>query len=129
MFISHSQTVAFVFKDVILSRSNETHWQKLQSPYNQIANWHKYPAHHTGIPNRLEHTAVLDQFGSMYVWGGRFQSVHQISGMWRLDLFNEDANLQFELAQPDGIDAYEGEANLNSIRINAVTLNSLTHFE
>ena len=45
----------------------------------------------------------------MYVWGGRFQSVHQISGMWRLDLFNSDANLEYELAQPDGIEQYEAE--------------------
>lgn len=45
----------------------------------------------------------------MYVWGGRFQSVNQISGVWRLDLFNSDANLQFELAQPDGIEQYEAE--------------------
>jgi hypothetical protein len=104
------ETVAFVFKDVIVNRDNETHWLKLQSPYSQIANWQKY--HYkprVGISNRLEHTAVLDQFGSMYVWGGRFQTVHQISGMWRLDLFNPDQKLEYELAQPDGIEQYEAE--------------------
>jgi hypothetical protein len=103
------ETVAFVFKDVIVNRDNETHWLKLQS-HSQIANWKKY--HYkprAGISNRLEHTAVLDQFGSMFVWGGRFQSVHQISGMWRLDVFNADQKLEYELAQPDGIEQYEAE--------------------
>lgn len=107
------ETVAFVFKDMILNRANETHWLKLRSPYGQIANWQNYNHKpRMGISNRLEHTAVLDQFGSMYIWGGRFQSVHQISGMWRLDVFNSDARLEYELAQPDGIEQYEEELQM-----------------
>lgn len=121
------ETVAFVFKDVIVNRANETHWLKLQSPYSQIANWRKY--HYTprmGISNRLEHSAVLDQFGSMYVWGGRFQTVRQISGMWLLDVFNSDANLEFELAQPDGIEQYEAELETLHMFIAMMMFVSLT---
>ena len=121
------ETVAFVFKDLIVNRANETHWLKLLSPYNQIANWQKY--HYktrTGISNRLEHTAVLDQFGSMYVWGGRFQTVHQVSGMWRLDVFNRDARLEFELAQPDGIEQYEEELEALHMFIAMMMFASLT---
>jgi hypothetical protein len=29
--------------------------------------------------------------------------------MWRLDLFNPDQKLEYELAQPDGIEQYEAE--------------------
>ena len=64
---------------------------------------------HPGITNRLEHSAVLDQYGSMYVWGGRFQTVSQIVGLWRIDVFNADANLKYEVAPPDGIEQYEAE--------------------
>jgi len=97
------ETVAFVFKDLIVSRANETHWLKLQPPSDQPPAMGWRTAHYSstlpfGITNRLEHSAILDRFGSMYVWGGRFQSVRQISGLWRLDLFNEDSNLRFEIA-------------------------------
>lgn len=104
------ETVAFVFKDLIVSKANEAHWLKLRSPYSQVANWQTYHyKSRTGISNRLEHTAVLDQYGSMYIWGGRFKSVHEISGLWRLDVFNHDTKLEYELAQPDGIEQYEAE--------------------
>jgi hypothetical protein len=77
--ILHSlQTVAFVFKDLIVSRANETHWLKLQPPSDQLPAMGWRTAHYSstlpfGITNRLEHSAILDRFGSMYVWGGRFQ--------------------------------------------------------
>ena len=68
------QTVAFVFNDLILSRPNETYWRKLVPPSDtRIPRWptsSEYAAR-PSISNRLEHTAVLDQYGSMYIWGGR----------------------------------------------------------
>lgn len=107
------QTVAFVFKDLLLSQPNETTWQKLAPPdggSDQKSPWHTsgYAAQ-PGITNRLEHTAVLDKHGSMYVWGGRFQTVSQIVGLWRLDVFTPDAKLRYEPAPPDGIEEYEAE--------------------
>mmetsp|Transcript_10932 Transcript_10932/g.21292 ORF Transcript_10932/g.21292 Transcript_10932/m.21292 type:complete len:994 (+) Transcript_10932:256-3237(+) len=112
------ETIAFVFKDLIISRPNETHWMKLQPPADQIPRaWHTIQNDNSplGISNRLEHSAVLDQYGSMLVWGGRFQTVRQIAGMWRIDVFTEDSKLNLDVAVPDGIEAYEAE--LESMRI------------
>ncbi len=72
--LSFLQTVAFVFNDLILSRPNETYWRKLvPSSGEQIPRWPASSEHaaRPSISNRLEHTAVLDQYGSMYIWGGR----------------------------------------------------------
>jgi hypothetical protein len=41
-----------------------------------------------------------------------FQTVSQIAGLWRLDLFNEDSKLMFAIAPPDGIEQYEAELQM-----------------
>lgn len=70
------ETVAFVFKDMLISRPNEVYWQKLVPPgVNDKAPNSRWRASsqytvRPGITNRLEHSAVVDQFGSMYIWGG-----------------------------------------------------------
>ena len=71
-----------VFKDPLLSRHNETYWRKPQTPYdtnNELVLLWRIFSKFTACPsitNRLEHTAIVDQFGSMYIWGGgRFQTV------------------------------------------------------
>ena len=56
----------------------------------------------------------------MLVWGGRFQTTGQISGLWRLDVFTEDANLRLETAPPDGIEEYERE--LEALHLFLVTM-------
>ena len=106
------ETVAFVFKDLLISRSNETKWLKLLPPYDtSVARWRSASGYDArpSITNRLEHTAVLDQYGAMLVWGGRFQTVSQISGLWRLDVFVPKNDLKYELAPEDGIEQYEAE--------------------
>ena len=93
--------MAFVFKDLILSSPNETYWKKLVPPFDNepMSHWRSSSEYNArpGITNRLEHTAVVDKYGSMYIWGGRFQTVSQIVGLWRLDVFTEDANLKYEV--------------------------------
>ena len=66
-------TVTFVCNDLILSRPNETYWRKLVLPHDkQMPQWRALlEAAHPPISNFLEHTAVLDQYSSMYIWGGR----------------------------------------------------------
>ena len=123
------ETVAFVFKDMILSRPNETYWQKLLPPYDEpLSYWHTsgYEYVKPGITNRLEHSAVVDQYGSMYIWGGRFQTVNQIVGFWRLDVFTKDANLKYENAPPDGIEQYEAELQALHMFIATMMFMSLT---
>jgi len=124
------ETVAFVFKDLIVSRPNETYWQKLMPPYDEtpVPHWRASAEYtsHPGITNRLEHSAVLDQYGSMYVWGGRFQSVSQIVGLFRLDVFTEDSNLIYENAPPDGIEQYEAELQALHMFIATMMFMSLT---
>uniref|UniRef100_A0A7R9VFX4 Uncharacterized protein n=1 Tax=Pseudictyota dubia TaxID=2749911 RepID=A0A7R9VFX4_9STRA len=101
--------IAFVFSDVILSRPPSTptavlRWMKAQWPQVYSAKT---------VPNRLEHTAVLDRFGSMYVWGGRFKTVGQLGDdVWKLDVFGGPVGspeVRFAEAPPDGLDAYEAE--------------------
>ena len=68
----------------------------------------------------------------MYIWGGRFQSVSQISGLWRLDIFTSgdvftnDANLNLVAATPDGIEAYEAELEALHLFIAVMMFVSLT---
>ena len=127
--ITGRQTIAFVFKDLLISRPNETYWQKLQAPFDEsISHW---PANsdfnaRPGITNRLEHSAVVDEHGAMYVWGGRFQTVGQIVGMWRLDIFSKDAKLNYVQAPPDGIDQYEAELEALHMFIITMMFMSLT---
>ncbi|KAL9185777.1 hypothetical protein ACHAXT_003554 [Thalassiosira profunda] len=124
------ETIAFVFKDLLVSRPNETYWQKLIPPSEEgvVANWHSSSGYTSrpGITNRLEHTAVLDEKGSMYIWGGRFQSVKQITGLWRADVFTNDAKLSYENAPPDGIDQYEAELEALHMFIATMMFMSLT---
>lgn len=116
-----SETVVFVFKDLLVSRPNELYWLKLMPPAERISySLVRQPDGPLGITNRLEHSAILDNSGSMIVWGGRFQTVSQISGLWRLDVFTEDANLHLEIAPPDGIEAYEEE--LQALHLFLVTM-------
>jgi len=127
--------VAFVFKDLLLSRPNETHWQKLIPSHISKENdpisshWRtssEYYSSRPGITNRLEHTAVVDDRGSMYIWGGRFQSVSQIVGLWRLDVFTPDARLEYEEAPEDGIEQYEAELEALHMFIATMMFLSLT---
>ena len=69
---------------------------------------HQY---HT-IHSRLEHTAVIDRFGTMYVWGGRFRTIFHDDGVWSLDVMN---TVQFKPASMDELDILEAE--LQSLHI------------
>ncbi|KAL7538423.1 hypothetical protein ACHAXR_008544 [Thalassiosira sp. AJA248-18] len=124
------ETIAFVFKDLLVSRPNETYWDKLQPPFDESIThtWRASPEYtaRPGITNRLEHSAVLDQDGRMYIWGGRFQTVQQIVGMWRIDVFTDDAKLKWEVAPPDGIDQYEAELEALHMFIFTMLFTSLT---
>ena len=120
-----TEPVVFVFKDLLISRPNETYWQKLIPPGGQLSQSLMTRSHHldngpSGITNRLEHSAIIDKNGSMFVWGGRFQTVNQISGLWRLDVFTKDANLNLEVAPPDGMEEYERE--LEALHLFLVTM-------
>uniref|UniRef100_A0A6U3VVT3 RING-type domain-containing protein n=1 Tax=Skeletonema marinoi TaxID=267567 RepID=A0A6U3VVT3_9STRA len=119
-----SETVVFVFKDLLISRPDEMYWLKLMPSADQISHSLVRQSYRNnyllGITNRLEHSAILDKSGSMFVWGGRFQTVNQITGLWRLDVFTEDANLHLEVAPPDGIEAYEKE--LEALHLFLVTM-------
>lgn len=96
--------------------------QKQMSPWRTSSEYASRP----GITNRLEHTAIVDQYGSMYIWGGRFQTVSQIVGLWRLDLFTQDAKLRYEVAPPDGIEEYEAELEALHMFIATMMFMSLT---
>jgi hypothetical protein len=86
-------------------------WQKAVSPTGET----------DGIPHRLEHSAVIDAYGSMYVWGGRFRLVSQIaSSVYRLDILNPNQTsgnsrgqinpkISTQIAEPDGMEEYEAE--------------------
>ena len=92
--------IAFVFSDVLVNHPDEDWWLKAQWPQIYAART---------ISNRLEHVAVVDKEGSMFVWGGRFKTTSQVSGTWKIDVFNEDSTVMMAPAPPDGYDAYEAE--------------------
>lgn len=92
--------IAFVFSDVLVNHPDENWWLKAQWPQIYAART---------ISNRLEHVAVVDKEGSMFAWGGRFKTTSQVSGTWKIDVFNEDSTVIMAPAPPDGYDAYEAE--------------------
>lgn len=92
--------IAFVFSDVLVNHPDEDWWLKAQWPQIYAART---------ISNRLEHISVVDKEGSMFAWGGRFKTTSQVSGTWKIDVFNEDSTVIMAPAPPDGYDAYEAE--------------------
>jgi len=52
--------------------------------------------------------------------------VSKIFGLWRLDIFTEDAKLKYEIAAPDGIDQYEAELQAMHMFIVMMMFMSLT---
>jgi hypothetical protein len=127
-----SDTVVFVYKDLLISRPNETYWLKVMpSAEGQLSELLNFQSRSRtnyllGITNRLEHSAIIDKDGTMYVWGGRFQTVSQISGLWKLDVFTDDANLKLEIAPPDGIEEYEKELEVVHLFVLTMMFLSLT---
>lgn len=103
------QSIAFVFSDVLISHppkrnasyhgNEETLWYKAQWP----------PGSPEAVSHRLEHSSVIDSTGSMYVWGGRFQDVNQITGIYSINIFGPQSTVQFKIAETDGLDAYEAQ--------------------
>ena len=63
----NSETVVFVFKDLLISRPNETHWLKLMPSADQFSHSLIRESYRNtyllGISNRLEHSAILDNDG------------------------------------------------------------------
>jgi len=105
-----SEPVAFVFSDTIVSHPGESSWKKATYPEHvkySIGSSSVLPA--LTISNRLEHSAVINKDGMMYVWGGRFRTVDQISGTWFLNVFGSKTAVEFEDALPDGLVEYETE--------------------
>lgn len=112
------EQIAFVFSDTLVA-----HPPPLPSPSDTpfLANAHQLSGPsvwfkaqwppgaslYDAVSHRLEHTSVVDSAGIVYVWGGRFKAVSQISGLWSLDLFGEDSTVSLALADPDGLDDYE----------------------
>jgi len=94
------EMVAFVFSDVLVNHPDEDYWLKAQWPQIYSART---------ISNRLDHVAVLDKEGSMFAWGGRFKTTSQVSGTWKIDVFNEYSTVIMAPAPPDGYDAFEAE--------------------
>jgi hypothetical protein len=68
----NSETVVFVFKDLLISRPNETHWLKLMPSADQFSHSLIRESYRNtyllGISNRLEHSAILDNDGVSAIW-------------------------------------------------------------
>lgn len=81
-------------------------------PQVSVSFWYKAqwpPGAPEAVSHRLEHTSVIDSAGNLIVWGGRFKDVNQLSGLWSLNLFGPQSKVQFKVAGPDGLDAYEAQ--------------------
>jgi len=100
--------LGFVFDDTLVSHlpfsnlidvnyNTKCAWMKAAWPYDATE----------GVSNRREHTAVLSEvWGTMYVWGGKFQETRQIDGMWMLNVAGENSQVTYRYAEPDGLEAY-----------------------
>lgn len=108
MFInpkSNAEEVAYVFDDLLVSYPPladdkigiSSLWLKAHNP-DPV----NYPEM---ISNRFEHSAVMSQEGSLFIWGGQFQSTALVKGVWMVNLMG---TIAFTMAENDGIyDDYE----------------------
>lgn len=109
LFIVDVEEVAYVFDNVIVSYPpplDETNfgisslWLEVRNP-----DAHKYSQM---IGNRFEHTAVISQEGSMFIWGGQFQDTVNVKGIWMLNIAGKDSEVRLTLAENDrNFDDYE----------------------
>lgn len=70
--------------------------------------WEHDIAH--GISHRLEHTAVVDQYDTSYVWGGRFKTVKELDGLYSLNI-SQNSNVSWSVAVSD-IEGYDQTLHL-----------------
>uniref|UniRef100_A0A7S2UIF9 RING-type domain-containing protein n=1 Tax=Attheya septentrionalis TaxID=420275 RepID=A0A7S2UIF9_9STRA len=100
------ESVAFVFDDILVSRSVQGSQNDQVSPWLKALWPQDVPQ---GISHRLEHSAVLsDDSGMMVVWGGRFQTTAQIAPtVWGLNIAGHNSQVGYQLAEPDGLVQYE----------------------
>lgn len=104
------EPIAFVFSDALLATINPPSNESYSSTTWYKAEWPASSVSDEGISHRLEHTAAVVQ-DMMYVWGGRFETVSQIEGLWALDVKGPRPSsfVFWNEAVPDGLDAYEAE--------------------
>lgn len=102
-----NQEVSYVYDDTMISMP------QVQNT-SQPSVW--YVASYNGLQPetvsiRLEHTAVLsEQFGNMFVWGGRYRQTSDISGVWSLNIAGETSKVEYLVRSEDGPIADAGAA-------------------
>ncbi|GFH56592.1 hypothetical protein CTEN210_13068 [Chaetoceros tenuissimus] len=102
-----NQEVSYVYDDTMISLP------PVQNT-SQPSVW--YVASYSGLQPetvsiRLEHTAVLsEQFGNVFVWGGRYRQTSEITGVWSLNIAGETSKVEYLVRSEDGPIADAGTA-------------------
>jgi len=104
--------VLYVFNDLLVLEKASNKWKTIKEPKNR----------YTANPSfRFDHSAIIDSLGNMFVWGGKYQSVIEISGLWQFRVPAIDfLDTQLIDARPDEIDLYE--ANMKSFQLLVLTI-------
>jgi len=85
------EILKYSFADVFISFPNDNYWYSAMSPASSSSSSPStmMMMNKNDLPYRYQHSATVDKFGSMFVWGGRFHDVSEISpSVWRLDVLN-----------------------------------------
>ena len=104
--------VAYVFNDILVLEHNSSTWFKLEKPSNRYSSSPKF---------RFDHTAIVDTFGNMFVWGGKFQRVDQLFGLWKVFIPSlDEVRDQLIEAPSDETDVFT--ANMKSLQLFILTI-------
>lgn len=121
----------FSFADVLLSFPNNPYWYTAMAPQSSTSDKNNYKYNFQDLPHRYQHSAVVDTYGSMYVWGGRFRTVSEIKPtVWRLDVLdslgNAAPNIQMERASNmDSMDGYNAELETLHLMVAVLIVTSI----
>jgi len=125
------ELLKFSFADVLLSFPNNPYWYTAVAPPSSTANENNYNHNFQDLPHRYQHSAIVDTYGSMYVWGGRFRTVSEIKPtVWRLDVLDSMGNvapfiLMERASNMDSMDGYNAELETLHLMVAVLIVTSI----
>ena len=104
--------VAYVFDDILVLEHDTSLWYKLEEPSNKYSPNPKF---------RFDHKSIIDDMGNMFVWGGKFQRVDQLFGLWKFFIPHlDEVRDQLIEARPDETDIFT--ADMQSLQLFILTI-------
>ncbi len=124
------ELLKFSFADVLVSFPNNPYWYQAVDPSSHNSD-NSNNNINKDLPHRYQHSAAVDTYGSMYVWGGRFRAVSEIKPtVWRLDILDSMGNvapaiLMERASSMDAMDGYNAELETLHLMVAVLIVTSI----